>query len=105
MLGYVDTKARSRGTWQWLIVANQAGRAVFGIHTWTEGYLTPVYVSLLKQLEAAGYACQSVTKPPDKFFVNLWRLGASLGKARAVLLGLGTVFALVALVFKVLERW
>jgi hypothetical protein len=105
ILGYVDTKARLRGTWQWVVVTSEVTSRAYGVHTWTEGYLTPVYADMLEQLEAKGYTCESIIKPPDKFWVKLWRIRDTLWWTRAVLLGLGALLFVAVMVVKALGYW
>jgi hypothetical protein len=59
---WIDVRANGKGTWQWIIyVCPKAGIAV-GVHTWLEGYLSPVYQSLLASYQAQNYAVGSCKK-------------------------------------------
>lgn len=95
--GLIDDRAQAKGTWQWVIAVDEAAGRAFGVHTWTNGYLTPVYESLLKHYERVGLISSTRTKPPGKFFTRLWRIGAGLATARkyVILAGAGLVVALL----------
>jgi hypothetical protein len=61
----VDIRENKKGTLQWVIlVANQA-RAVLGVHTWIEGYLSPVYRDILQALGTKGYQVASAKREKD----------------------------------------
>lgn len=100
----IDDRARSRATWQWIIVVNNSSKHVYGVHMWMRGYLTPVYEGLIKHFENSGYLCQSVTKQPSKFWNRLWGTMAALLKLRRVFVIVGAVVAVVGLLFKLLSR-
>lgn len=101
MESLVDDRARNRGTWQWLVVIDQASRQAFGVHMWAKGYLTPVFEAILEHLQSQGYATTQHIKQPGKFWVNLWALAGSLLTARKVLAALGAVMALLLVVYQV----
>ena len=88
---YVDTTARARDTWQWMIVCDEARKVAYGIHTWVPGYLRPVYDDVLKQLAAQGYACASQDKRVDEVFARLWSVRRIL-----ILVATGLALVLVA---------
>jgi hypothetical protein len=105
MANYIDTKARWRDTWQWVIVCDESRKAAYGIHTWVHGYLRPVYDDILRQLATRGYACTSQDKAVDKFFTRIWSLNAKLLKAKQVLLILAAVLSLGVIAGKLLGVW
>lgn len=39
----VDVRENSNGTLQWVILTGRHARVALGVHTWMEGYLSPVY--------------------------------------------------------------
>ncbi len=43
MEDWIDTRANRRGTWQWAIYACAPAQIAVGVHTWQEGFLSPVY--------------------------------------------------------------
>lgn len=61
----VDGRENPKGTWQWVILVSRSRRKAAGIHTWIEGYLSPVYRGLLGRLEEEGYEIESVRKEKD----------------------------------------
>lgn len=64
-LPLVDGRANAQGTWQWVILVSRARRLAWGLHTWIEGYLSPVYRGLLNRLEEQGFAIESARKEKD----------------------------------------
>jgi hypothetical protein len=71
---HVDTLNKKNGVWQWVIVCFDEEKVALVIHTWLQGYLRPVYESLMGQLSASGYQCESVDAEIDKLFVTLRRI-------------------------------
>jgi hypothetical protein len=61
----VDTYENRRGTMQWVVLVDGGGREATGVHTWVEGYLSPVYRAVLQQLERSGYRVASIRKEKD----------------------------------------
>jgi len=61
----VDGRENPKGTWQWLILVSRARKKASGLHTWIEGYLSPVYRGLLADLEERGFEVESVRKEKD----------------------------------------
>jgi hypothetical protein len=61
----VDGRANPKGTWQWVILVSRARRRAWGLHTWLEGYLSPIYRGLLGRLEEQGFEIASVRKEKD----------------------------------------
>lgn len=73
----VDARASSKGTWQWTVFACQPAKIAVGVHTWTEGYLSPVFRDLLAGNESQGWAVGRFKKEKDalmKFLVAAARL-------------------------------
>jgi hypothetical protein len=64
----IDTRANSKGTWQWTVIACPPTRIALGIHTWIEAYLSPVYRELIGHYESVGFQVASFKKEKDKFF-------------------------------------
>jgi hypothetical protein len=62
----IDTRANAKGTWQWLIYACATAQVAVGVHTWTEGFLSPVYRGLLDCYRSAGYEVGSFRKEKDR---------------------------------------
>jgi hypothetical protein len=61
----IDVRENVRGTWQWLVLVSGAKKTVLGAHTWTEGYLSPVYRGLLSRLQERGFQVTSVRREKD----------------------------------------
>ena len=73
----IDTRASKKGCWQWTVIAGTESQTAVGIHTWIEGYLSPVYREILKQYESAGWMVGDVKKEKDqlmKFLTSATRL-------------------------------
>lgn len=64
-LPLVDGRENRAGTWQWVILVSSSRRKAAGLHTWIEGYLSPVYRGLLERLGDRGFAVESVRKEKD----------------------------------------
>ena len=62
----IDTRSNSQGTWQWLALVCREAKVAIGVHTWTEGYLTPAYRELLAHYESSGYRTGSFKKEKDR---------------------------------------
>lgn len=91
MASFIDTRARSEGTWQWLVVTNGTTKRAYGVHTWMEGYLTPVYLQILKDLENSGYACSNSAREPERLFRFMYGENSLFAKFRSILSMLGLV--------------
>ncbi len=95
---YIADRAQRGGTWQWLLVVDEQQRRVAGVHMWMSGYLTPVYESLLRHFNANGYACESSTKEPGKFWHRLWATLKGLNTAQHYLSTVGVAVVLMLIV-------
>jgi len=61
----VDAYENNKGTMQWVVFIAGDARQVTGVHTWIEGYLSPVYRAILETLTRQGYQVASVRKEKD----------------------------------------
>lgn len=61
----IATRAAEKGTWQWTVFACEPARTCIGVHTWTEGYLSPVYRQLIARYESLGWSVGSFKKEKD----------------------------------------
>jgi hypothetical protein len=61
----VDTYENSKGTMQWVVLLAGDVREATGVHTWIEGFLSPVYRGVLQHLAERGYRIASVRKEKD----------------------------------------
>ncbi len=61
----IDVRVNAKGTWQWTILACPPARTVVGVHTWIEGYLSPVYRGLTDLYREQGYEVGTVRKEKD----------------------------------------
>jgi hypothetical protein len=59
---WIDIRARLGGTWQWTIYACPPARTVVAVHTWQEGFLSPIYRSLLERYHTMDYLVSSSRK-------------------------------------------
>ena len=82
----VDVRENSKGTLQWVILVAGNARAVIGVHTWMEAYLSPVYRSVLEALSKAGYQVASARKEKD----GLMKFLTGVADVNATLRSLGT---------------
>jgi hypothetical protein len=67
----VDVRENEKGTWQWTLLACPAMKVAVGIHTWTSGYLSPVYQSLANHFKSEGYNVGNFKKEKDKLMAFL----------------------------------
>jgi len=51
----VDVRENEKGTLQWVVLVASDARIALGVHTWIEGYLSPVYRDTLQALAKTGY--------------------------------------------------
>lgn len=68
---FVDKRNRRGGVWQWGIVISEEEKALLGIHTWVDGYLRPVYDSIIQQYVKLGYEHKNLNIPPDPLIAKL----------------------------------
>jgi hypothetical protein len=66
-------------TWQWVILVAHHDNVVLGIHTWQEGYLSPVYRELVAHFESEGLTVGSFAKEPDRLLKFLLQVGQLKG--------------------------
>lgn len=100
----VDDRARSRATWQWVIVVDRTTKRIYAVHMWMRGYLTPVYEALIKYFESSGYTSESIVKQPSKFWTRLWSTMAVLLKARRIFVAIGAISVLVNIMLRLYWR-
>jgi hypothetical protein len=65
MLEIVDLRDKRKGTLQWVIVLAPGAEVAIGVHTWIEGYLSPVFRGILEVLESQDYDVTRLTRPKD----------------------------------------
>jgi hypothetical protein len=76
----VDERENTNGTMQWVVLLSGTdSRTATGVHTWIEGFLSPVYRSILETLSQNGYTIESVMKEKD----GLMRFLTAVADARA----------------------
>jgi hypothetical protein len=75
----VDEYENNKGTMQWVILLAGDAPRVTGVHTWVEGFLSPVYRAVLQALSDNGYQIESVMKEKN----GLMRLLTAVADARA----------------------
>lgn len=71
VLELVDTRDNSKGTLQWVILLAPGTPVAVGVHTWMEGFLSPVFRSALEQLRAQGFDVTTLTRPKDRLVAVL----------------------------------
>ncbi len=77
----VDVRENSKGTLQWVILVASDARVALGVHTWIEGYLSPVYRRILQALTETGYQVASAKREKDglmKFLTGVADLNVAL---------------------------
>ena len=83
----VDIRENAKGTLQWVILVAGEGPVALGVHTWVEGYLSPVYRGALQALAEAGYQVTSVKREKD----GLMRVLTSVADVNVAIRSLGTL--------------
>jgi hypothetical protein len=76
----VDVRENEKGTLQWVILVASDARIAVGVHTWIEGYLSPVYRDTLQALATTGCQITSVQRDKDGL-MKLLVAGANLDVA------------------------
>jgi hypothetical protein len=76
----VDAYENEKGTMQWVILVAGDSSEATGVHTWIEGYLSPVYRAVLQALKERGCQVASVRKEKD----GLLRFLKGVADARAM---------------------
>lgn len=64
----IDIRNRIKGVFQWLVYHSASPSVAFGIHTWTEGYLSPTYRRILEAIREGGTECQGFVRDKGLFF-------------------------------------
>ena len=82
----VDVRENSKGTLQWIILAASHAHVAIGVHTWMEGYLSPVYRGTLQALGKTGYRVSTATRDKD----GLMKFLTGVADWETALLSLGT---------------
>jgi len=82
----VDVRENPKGTLQWIVLAASGGGVAFGVHTWIEGYLSPVYRGVLRELADSGFQVASLRKEKD----GLMRVLTDITGLHVVVRTLGT---------------
>jgi hypothetical protein len=67
----IDVRENENGTWQWSFLACPTLKVSIGIHTWTAGYLSPVYQSLADHHKSEGYNVGNFKKEKDQLMAFL----------------------------------
>jgi hypothetical protein len=75
----IDTRANSKGTWEWTVLACPQAQITVGVHTWAEVYLSPVYRGLIAYYESIGFQVGSFKKEKDKLMQFLTTVGRFKG--------------------------
>jgi len=78
----VDGRENAKGTMQWVVLVDGETHKATGVHTWIEGYLGPVYRTVLQSLADQGYQLTSVLKEKD----GLMRVLTAVADGRATVL-------------------
>ena len=87
IIKFVDKRNKAGGVWQWLVLCFDNEKVALGVHTWLQGYLRPVYDSLLQQFETLGYRCDSTDVEIDALQAHLQKI-AKYGRAFHLAAGL-----------------
>jgi hypothetical protein len=64
----IDIYNRFGGVWQWLVYVAMDQRLACAIHTWSEGYLSPVLRRLVGEIEASGISCPTFVRKKGPIF-------------------------------------
>ena len=75
----IDTRANSKGTWQWMVLVCPPATTAIGVHTWIEGYLAPTYRALLAHYQSLDYCIGDFKKEKDRLLQFLTAVGRLRG--------------------------
>jgi len=75
----IDTRALIKPVWQWNILACQESQLAVGVHTWTEGYLSPLFRQIMERYQDNGYTVGSFKKEKDRLMKFLTSAAALKG--------------------------
>jgi hypothetical protein len=75
----IDTRASGLGTWQWTVFACEPQQFAVGVHTWTAGYLSPVYRDVISSFESRGWTVGSFKKEKDRLMQFLLTVASIKG--------------------------
>lgn len=85
----IDCRNKSAGVWQWMVICFERDKTAIGIHTWMKHtYLHPIYESVLRQFDAAGYKCDAFYVETPQLFANAEKL-RQFSPGRIAFLGIG----------------
>lgn len=65
ILEMVDSRDSRKGTLQWMIAIAPGNPVAIGVHTWIEGFLSPVFRGVLEELDVQGFDVTRLTRPKD----------------------------------------
>jgi hypothetical protein len=65
LIDIVDVIDNSKGTLQWAVLLAPGAPVAIGVHTWIEGYLSPVYRRLMDELRRLRFDVTSLIRPRD----------------------------------------
>jgi hypothetical protein len=77
----VNLYENAKGVLQWIAVVDEISCSVFGVHTWLEVYLSPVYLEILGQLETRGYSISTAVRQKD----GLWKFLTGMSGLKGVM--------------------
>jgi len=77
--GLVDIYENRKGVLQWIILAESGESHAIGVHSWVEGYLSPVYRAILDALTAAGWRVSRAIRGKDGLLKFLTIVSESKG--------------------------
>ena len=75
----IDNRDNKNGAWQWIILVCQESKSVVAIHTWTVGFLTPIYEAIIARYRSDGYNVGVFKKDKDKLMQFLTKMSALKG--------------------------
>jgi len=81
---HVDTRNKRHGVWQWTVACLDEEKVAVAIHTWLNGYLRPVYDSVLQQLDESGYKCHPADAEVDVLVTRLQQIAKTCHAIRRV---------------------
>lgn len=82
----VDIRENAKGTLQWVVLTAARAQTALGVHTWLEGYLSPVYREILEHLMGQGWEVASAKREKD----GLMNFLTGAANTRAAIKTLGT---------------
>jgi hypothetical protein len=97
----VDVRENEQGDLQWVVLVASDVRVALGVHTWVEGYLSPVYRDTFQALAGSGYRVTSVKREKD----GVMKFLTGVADVNVAIRSLGTTAPAFVVETMVIRKW